>query len=190
VIASQLDSCLERRTPRLSFREDLHHHSQHLIWAELHQRLLAPQNRNYRCVDRGIFVYHHRRHDAGVHAVISREIWNAAYGDVSGDPDYLLENSSCSYSFRVSFYFLNGLCLRYSFDHLLGKRKGSSRVLLLLLLYLVVSDFGVKAVRFAGTVGAPSDDLLGVAVDWTFAPNDAYKSLSDSSLYVRLCSRD
>jgi hypothetical protein len=164
-----LDSCLERRKSRLSFREDLHHHSQHPIWAEPHPRLLVHRNRNYRCVDHGIFVYHHRRrHDADVHGVIfreviSREIWNAVYGDVSGDPDYLLENNFCSCFFRVSLCFLSDICLYYYFDRLLVKEMGLSRVLLLLL-YLALSDFDAKAVRFAGIAGAPSDDLLGVAV--------------------------
>jgi hypothetical protein len=51
----------------------------------------------------------------------------------------------------------------------------------LLYLRLAVSDFDVKVVRFAGIAEVVlSDDLLGVPVDRTFAPNDAYTSLSGS----------
>jgi hypothetical protein len=96
---------------------------------------------------------------------------------VSGDPDSLLQSSSCS--FRVSFCFLGvDLCLYYSFDRLLVKQQqnGSSRRVLLLYLRLAVSDFDVKA------AGVPSDDLLGgVPVDRTFAPDDAYTSLPGSA---------
>jgi hypothetical protein len=199
VIVLQLDSCLEHRKSSLFVQEDLHQHSQHLIWVEPRPRLLevVPRNRHCRCVDRDTSVYHRRHHDADVHGVISleiwnavsREIWNAVYGGVSGEPDYLLENSFYSYFFRASFCFLSNLCLCYSFDRLLVKQTGSWRVLLYLaasdfgvkavrfvgilgapsssrvLLYLAVSDFGVKAVRFVALLGVLSDDLLSAAVD-------------------------
>jgi hypothetical protein len=93
----------------------------------------VPRNRNYRCVDRGTSVYHHRHHDADVHGVISREIWNAVsreiwnavYEGVSDEPDYLLVNSSYSYFFRACFCFLGDLSLYYSFDRLLVEQTGS-----------------------------------------------------------------